>query len=118
MAFAWTLDGGMVFLPTWGQPARAMGVSGDGQTIVGSRSSGSVLRAFVHTPSASTQDLTELAARALQGTGSWLETATAVSRNGRFIVGQGWNGAAGRREAYVLDLSGELFAGRAERIAH
>ena len=35
--------------------------------------------------------------------GSYLETAQAISPDGRYIVGTGYNAATGRREAYLLD---------------
>ncbi len=39
----------------------------------------------------------------LLGNGSRLEAARAISPDGRYIVGQGYNSTTGRREAYLLD---------------
>ena len=36
--------------------------------------------------------------------GSYLELANDITPNSRFIVGQGYNAATGRREAYLLDM--------------
>jgi hypothetical protein len=35
--------------------------------------------------------------------GSYLAAAYAISPNGRYIVGQGWNAATRRNEAFLLD---------------
>jgi probable HAF family extracellular repeat protein len=117
-AFSWNQVDGMRFLPTWGLSASAWGVSQDGNTTVGLYFAGSMRRAFVHKPSTGTMDLTSLASRALSGTGSRLESAVAVSRDGRFVVGQGWNGALQRLDGYILDLQGKLFRGESGKAAH
>ncbi|MCW5938466.1 MAG: hypothetical protein KF884_07055 [Fimbriimonadaceae bacterium] len=117
-AFSWSLADGMRFLPTWGLSATALGVSQDGNTTVGLYFAGSVRRAFLHKPSTGTADLTSLAGRALFGTGSRLESAVAVSRDGRFVVGQGWNEAVQRLDGYILDLEGKLFRGESGRAVH
>jgi predicted secreted protein len=49
------------------------------------------------------QDLNELYANLFLD-GSYLEVATAISPDERYIVGRGHNAATGRREAYLLDL--------------
>jgi hypothetical protein len=38
--------------------------------------------------------------------GSVLEMASAISPDGRYIVGRGYNAATGRREAFLLDTQG------------
>jgi hypothetical protein len=48
------------------------------------------------------QDLNQLYAALLQN-GSELWEATAISPNGRYIVGRGYNAATGRGEAYLLE---------------
>ncbi len=37
--------------------------------------------------------------------GSRLTTASAIRPDGRYIVGQGWNAATGRYEAFLLDTA-------------
>jgi probable HAF family extracellular repeat protein len=59
-------------------------------------------RAFRWTPSAGMVDLTAVYA-SLLSPGSYLELANDISPDGRFIVGQGYNAATGRREAFLLD---------------
>jgi len=59
-------------------------------------------RAFCWTPSAGMIDLTAVYA-SLLSSGSYLELANDITPDGRFIVGQGYNAATGRREAYLLD---------------
>ena len=59
-------------------------------------------RAFRWTPSAGMIDLTAVYA-SLLSPGSYLELANDITPDGRFIVGQGYNAATGRREAYLLD---------------
>jgi hypothetical protein len=39
----------------------------------------------------------------LLSNGSYFEAAFAVSPDGRYIVGRGYNAATGRREAFLLD---------------
>jgi probable HAF family extracellular repeat protein len=59
-------------------------------------------RAFRWTLSAGMVDLTAVYA-SLLSPGSFLELANDITPDGRFIVGQGYNAATGRREAYLLD---------------
>jgi hypothetical protein len=40
--------------------------------------------------------------------GSVLEMASAISPDGRYIVGQGYNAATGRSEAFLLDTRRDL----------
>jgi len=59
-------------------------------------------RAFRWTPSAGMIDLTAVYA-SLLSPGSYLELANDITPDSRFIVGQGYNAATGRREAFLLD---------------
>jgi hypothetical protein len=51
------------------------------------------------------EDLNTTYAMLLSPDGSVLESADAVSPDGRYIVGQGLNGATGREDAYLLDTN-------------
>ncbi len=91
-AFRWTAAGGMVEIP--GLPGSvltfATDVSGDGTTAVGVSIIGSASRAWIWTPGGGTRSLHD----ALAGLGvalhGWtLEYASAISRDGRTIAGQG-----------------------------
>jgi hypothetical protein len=57
------------------------------------------------------QDLNQLYAALLQN-GFYLERATAISPNGRYIVGMGRDPATGRRQAYLLDTAAAVGAFR------
>jgi probable HAF family extracellular repeat protein len=76
----------------------AYGVSADGSVVVGESND----RAFLWTPQTGLQYLDELYANLLGG-GSSLWAAYAISPNGRYIVGYGWNMASFRFEAFLLD---------------
>jgi hypothetical protein len=76
----------------------ADGVSADGSVVVG----GSGRRAFRWTASGGMEDLNTTYASLLTN-GSYLRWATAISPDGRYIVGQGYNAATGREEAFLLD---------------
>jgi probable HAF family extracellular repeat protein len=76
----------------------AYGVSADGSVVVG-ESDG---RAFRWTASGGMEDLNTTYANLLTP-GSYLERATAISPDGRYIVGVGRNAATGRHEAFLLD---------------
>jgi uncharacterized membrane protein len=62
-------------------------------------------RAFRWTPSRGMEDLNAAYASLLSG-GSRLVAARAISPNGRYIVGWGFNAATGRTEAFLLDTGG------------
>ena len=95
----------------------ASGVSADGSVVVGWADNASVQsRAFRWTPTGGMEDLNRTYARLLTN-GSILWGASALSPDGRYIVGYGWNAATGRWEAYLLD-TGRVTQGvnRTERI--
>jgi probable HAF family extracellular repeat protein len=101
-AFRWTANGGMQDLGSIGGAGSvAYGVSADGSVVVGVNSVG----AFRWTAQSGMQDLNQLYAALLQN-GSYLHNATAISPDGRYIVGLGWNVATGRTGAYLLDTQG------------
>lgn len=98
-AFRW-VNGVMQPLGSW---TSAVGlspkdVSADGNVVVGQSRSG----AFRWTPIGGKEVLSEVYAHLLTP-GSWLRVAHAVSPNGRYIVGQGYNAVSGREEAFLLD---------------
>jgi probable HAF family extracellular repeat protein len=62
-------------------------------------------RAFRWTAAGGMQDLNQLYATLLQN-GSDLRRANAISPDGRYIVGRGYNAATGLTEAYLLDTQG------------
>jgi probable HAF family extracellular repeat protein len=108
-AFRWTSGGGMVGLGDllggdfWSD---AYGVSGDGSVVVGSGTSGSGQEAFVWTASGGMQSLVSLllAQSVDPAADGWtvLSSATAVSANGRYVVGSGSRN--GNTEAFLVDL--------------
>jgi len=99
-AFLWTAETGMQDLGARDRTAEsiAWGVSADGQIVVGETSG----RAFRWTTLRGFEDLT-LAYLNLLSPSSILEAATAVTPDGRYIVGYGYNSATRRREAFLLD---------------
>jgi probable HAF family extracellular repeat protein len=106
-SFRWTAAGGMQDLGTLGgHESWASGVSADGSVVVGwTQNDSNKRRAFRWTAQGGMQDLNQLYAALLQD-GSELWGATAISPDGRYIVGWGQNAAAGRTEAYLLDTQG------------
>lgn len=79
----------------------AYGVSGDGTIVVGSSDG----RAYRWTPATGMQNLNTVYA-ALLADGSRLHSANAISPDGRYIVGRGYNAATQRTEAFLLDTLG------------
>ncbi len=102
-AFRWTADSGkMQDLGTLvGADSRAYDVSADGFIVVGTTG----WCAFRWTPTGGMEDLNQTYASLLTD-GSYLTEANAISPDGRYIVGQGYNAATGRWEAYLLDTQG------------
>lgn len=75
----------------------------DNQIVVGwSHNSHGQGRAFRWTPGGGMQNLSEVY-RAFLSPGSYLESASDISPNGRYIVGHGYNAQTGLIEAYLLD---------------
>ena len=89
-----------------GDSSDAYGVSADGSVVVGqARNATGTFRAFRWTASRGMEDLNAAYASLLSG-GSSLDAARAISPNGRYIVGFGFNAATGRTEAFLLDTGG------------
>jgi probable HAF family extracellular repeat protein len=104
-AFRWTASGGMQDLGTLpgGNYSEASGVSADGAVVVGrAPNAAGQWCAFRWTASGGMQDLNITYANLLTPN-SWLYIAYAISPDGRYIVGHGWNAATGRLEAFLLD---------------
>ena len=103
-AFRWTQATGMIDLGTLGgSSSTAYGASADGSVVVGSAETAAFQgRAFRWTASGGMEDL-NLTYAALLTSGSSLWGATAISPDGRYIVGYGYNAATRRVEAYLLD---------------
>jgi probable HAF family extracellular repeat protein len=103
-AFRWTAAGGMQHLGTLGgRESEAWGVSADGSVVVGSaRNAEGWSRAFRWTAAGGMEDLNITYAHLLTD-GSVLLEARAISPDGRYIVGTGYNAATRRYEAFLLD---------------
>jgi probable HAF family extracellular repeat protein len=104
-AFRWTAARGMQDLGTLpgGDWSEAYGVSADGSVVVGeAKNAAGEWRAFRWTAARGMEDLNITYAHLLTD-GSVLLEARAISPDGRYIVGQGYNAATRRREAFLLD---------------
>ena len=81
----------------------ASAVSADGSVVVGrAYYAAGQYRAFRWTVSHGMEDL-NITYASLLTNGSWLEWAHAISPDGRYIVGRGWNAATGGYEGFLLD---------------
>jgi probable HAF family extracellular repeat protein len=103
-AFRWTASGGMQDLGTLGGYwSAALGVSADGAVVVGwAENANRRQRAFRWTAADGMEDLNITYANLLTN-GSVLWRASAISPDGRYIVGEGYNAATERWEAFLLD---------------
>jgi probable HAF family extracellular repeat protein len=89
-----------------GDESWALGVSADGSVVVGwAYNAAGQRRAFRWTAAGGMEDLNITYAHLLTNR-SKLYSANAISPDGRYIVGQGYNAATGRLEAYLLDTQG------------
>jgi probable HAF family extracellular repeat protein len=85
---------------TWSE---AYSVSADGAVVVGwAENAAGEYRAFRWTASGGMDDL-NITYASLLTDGSYLDWATAISPDGRYIVGGGYNAATRRYEAFLLD---------------
>ena len=114
-AFRWE-NGVMQDLGTLGGDGSwAWGVSADGSVVVGwSLNAAEQFRAFRWTASGGMEDLNTTYASLLTN-GSTLIEAYAISPDGRYIVGYGYNAATGRNEAFLLDTGAPRRAGDVNR---
>jgi uncharacterized membrane protein len=90
-----------------GSESEALGVSADGSVVVGWARNA----AFRWTAAGGMEDLNITYAHLLTD-GSELWEAYAISPDGRYIVGQGYNAATGCIEAFLLDTQRTRHAGR------
>ncbi|WP_276607561.1 hypothetical protein [Limisphaera ngatamarikiensis] len=108
VAFWWDADNGqMRDLGTFGgSTSLARSVSQDGRYAVGfAEASNGQQRAFRYSPQAGVlEDLNQTYASLLSN-GSLLTMATDISADGRYIVGEGYNAATERTEAFLLDTA-------------
>jgi len=103
-AFRWSANQGMVDLGavSGGPTTEALACTFDGTTIVGwGVDAQNQYAAFRWTQNGGMEDLNQTYASLLQN-GSRLASARAISPDGCYIVGQGYNAATGRSEAFLL----------------
>jgi probable HAF family extracellular repeat protein len=106
-AFRWTAARGMQDLGTLGGDwSAATGVSADGSVVVGRGGEDTwQLYVFRWTASGGMKDLNLTYAHLLTNRSVLIE-ARAISPDGRYIVGRGYNTATRRDEAFLLDTQG------------
>jgi probable HAF family extracellular repeat protein len=106
-AFRWTAARGMQDLGTLGgNESGAWGVSADGSVVVGrADNAAGIPRPFRWTAAGGMEDLNITFVNLLTD-GPVLFEARAISPDGRYIVGWGYNAATGRVEAFLLDTQG------------
>lgn len=106
-AFRWTAATGFNRIGTLGgsgNRSQPWDISADGRVIVGwAWGARDQERAFRWTAECGMQDLNNIYEELLLPSNSILYRAHAVSADGRYIVGTGWNGNTGRTEAFLLD---------------
>ncbi len=104
-AFRWTVTGGLQNIGTpGGDRSVAWGVSADGAIVVGEgRDSLGGAAGFRWTVASGMENLNQTYAHLLTN-GSRLKSATAISPDGRFIAGEGYNGSTGAEDAFRLDV--------------
>ncbi|MCX7992679.1 MAG: hypothetical protein N2651_03305, partial [Fimbriimonadales bacterium] len=104
-AFRWTTATGMQNLGTLSNQyeTHALSVTANGTIVVGRAvDAQGRQRAVRWRTVGQTEDLNQVYTALLQG-GSLLRAAHSVSWDGRYIAGEGYNAAAGRSEAFLLD---------------
>jgi len=103
-AFRWTAATGMQDLGTFGgSQSEARGASATGSVVVGrAQYFNGNYRAFRWTPRTGMEDLNQAYWNLLTD-GSYLTSAYAISPNGRYIVGVGYNAARAYYGAFLLD---------------
>lgn len=105
IAFRWTTAGVLQDLGRLpgGGISWAFGVSEDGSVVVGAaRNASDLWRAFRWTQAGEMEDLNQTYASLLTSN-SYLKIASALSPDGRYIVGWGFNAATGHEETFLLD---------------